>query len=104
MSFSQLITDHDQIRSWAAVRQASPAELPPHYHDGEPSELRFMFLDCTDNDPRLKPVSWEYFFRKFDLLGLAFVYEDEDSGRPGKSYQLLQIDTGSAWNPVPTMG
>jgi hypothetical protein len=86
------ITDHDEIRRWAASCQAVPAEVSTGEHDSQLPDLRFMFLDGSPNQPQLTPIAWEDFLAKFDLLGLVLVCEDNPGGRPGKAYDLVRSE------------
>jgi hypothetical protein len=72
---SRRITDHDEIRQWAALCQAVPAEVSAGEEDSRLPSLRFMFLDGSPNQPQLTPIAWEDFLAKFDLLGLALLWE-----------------------------
>jgi hypothetical protein len=87
---SRRITDHDEIRQWAALCQAVPAEVSAGEQDSQLPSLRFMFLDGSPNQPQLTPIAWEDFLAKFDLLGLVLVCEDSPTGQPGKAYELIR--------------
>ncbi len=78
--------DHQEIRSWAAVQGAVPMQVATKVFDGEPTKLGFFFANGVQIDPEFKPVTWETFFALFDLMNLAFVY---DEAKPD-SYELLQ--------------
>lgn len=80
--------DHEEIRRWAAVNGAIPVEVATKLFDGEPTKLGFIFAQGAKSEPEFKPISWEAFFALFDLMELAFVYDD---ARPD-SYELLQSD------------
>jgi hypothetical protein len=82
MSLSRRITAHQEIRQWAALCQAVPAEVSPD-QEGLPT-VRFMFLDGSPNQPELTPISWEDFFSKFDHEGLVLACEEVRSGEPNK--------------------
>jgi hypothetical protein len=84
------ITDHDEIRQWAASCQAVPAEASAGQQ--APAILRFMFLDGSPNQPELTPIAWEDFLAKFDLLGLVLLCEDYRAGQPGKAYELIRSE------------
>jgi hypothetical protein len=87
---SRRITDHDEIRQWAALCQAVPAEVSAGEQDSQLPSLRFMFLDGSPNQPQLTPIAWEDFLAKFDLLGLVLLCEDDPTGQPGKAYELIR--------------
>lgn len=80
--------DHTEIRRWAAKHKAVPAENPPITFDGKPTMLHFLMEAARKGTPELKPISWEAFFAKFDLLGLALAY-DEASPR----FDLLRLQS-----------
>ncbi len=84
-------TNHAEIRSWAAVNGAVPMEIATTVFDGQPTKIGFRFTKTKTVEPEFKPISWEGFFALFDVLELAFVYDDD---RPG-SYELLQSDSAS---------
>ncbi len=88
MPLSRRITNHQEIRKWAASCRAIPAEVSPDLDDGRFPKLRFMFLDGSLNQPELMPISWEDFFAKFDSEGLVLTCEDNPSGEPTKLYRL----------------
>ncbi len=90
MPLSRRISDHDEIRRWAASCQAVPAEVSAGEH--APPILRFMFLDGSPNQPELTPIAWEDFLAKFDLLGLVLLCEDHRAGQPGKGYELVSSE------------
>ena len=68
--------DHEEIRRWAATYNAVPAEVRQFKHDGEPSRLRFLFGHATTGTPELRPISWEDFFARFDLMELEIALYD----------------------------
>jgi hypothetical protein len=94
MPLSRQITNHDEIRQWAASCQAVPAEVSPDRQDSRVPIIQFMFLDGSPNQPELTPISWEDFFSKFDLLGLVLACEDNRSGEPTKAYELFPLEKG----------
>jgi hypothetical protein len=55
----------------------------------EPMVLRMMLPQMAADRKDIRVLTWEEFFAKFDLLGLTFVYEDNNSGYN----ELLQIDS-----------
>ncbi len=80
--------DHVEIRSWANRNSIVPTELFPHRVDHEPALLQLMPASLARQRKDLRLISWEEFFARFDLLGLAFIYDDEASGYN----ELLQRD------------
>ncbi len=68
--------DHDSIRLWATKYDAVPAEIQILKFDGEPSLLYFLFGKAREGTPDLRPITWDDFFARFDLLGLSMVFDD----------------------------
>ena len=91
MPRTRRITDHAEIRRWAAARRAVPAEISGKQDSHLPA-LRFMFLDGSANQPQLTPIAWEDFLAKFDLLGLVLLCDDDPAGLPGKEYELVRSE------------
>ena len=89
---SRRITDHDEIRQWAALCQAVPAEVSAGEQDSQLPSLRFMFLDGSPNQPQLTPIAWEDFLAKFDSLGLVLLCEDDSAGPAGNEYELVRSE------------
>jgi len=71
-------TDHEEIRQWATARKAIPVEIKPYHFNGDPAIIGFVFSPAVGEQPEFSLITWESFFAQFDLLGLAFAY-DEDS-------------------------
>ena len=91
MPRTRRITDHAEIRRWAASCRAVPAEISGKQETPFPA-LRFMFLDGSANQPQLTPIAWEDFLAKFDLLGLVLLCDDDPAGLPGKEYELVRSE------------
>lgn len=72
--------DHQEIRRWVEKHDGVPAEVIPFVFDTEPSYLRFLFGKAKAGTPDLRPIGWDDFFARFDLLGLSVVF-DEDTRR-----------------------
>jgi hypothetical protein len=92
MPCTRRITDHAEIRRWAASCQAVPAEVSAGEQVSPFPALRFMFLDGSPNQPQLIPISWEDFLAKFDSLGLVLLCEDDPAGLAGKEYELVRSE------------
>ncbi len=86
-------SNHEEIRSWADLHRAVPAELLPHIVNGEPALLRLMLAGQIKDHHDMRVLTWEEFFLKFDSLGLAFVYDDDATGYN----EILQIEERSAY-------
>ncbi|ADW68471.1 hypothetical protein [Granulicella tundricola] len=94
-STSRPTTDHNQIRLWASSQNAMPAELLPGHVDSVPTQLHFFIPGNQSHEPRLRIIGWEDFFAAFEAHGLAFVYEILPGGKPGRRFELLQIEDKS---------
>lgn len=78
MTLSKTTRDHDGIRKWAESRGAVPAEVATTEQRGEPGILRFEFPKAPNhNDSKLKEISWDSFFEKFDESDLELVYQEK---------------------------
>ena len=84
-------TDHGEILAWATRHHAVPAEVLVLKFDGQPSILRFLFGELPRGTPEIHPIAWDDFFARFDLLGLALVYDDSPD------FQILEIEERSAY-------
>ena len=82
--------DHKMIRQWAESRSAIPAALPGT-GDGVPAVLGFIIPGANYHNRNLTEVTWEDFFAKFDLFGLAFVFQNitEEGDRSSRNEILL---------------
>ena len=69
--------DHDEIRRWAETHDGVPAEVIPFKFDGQPSILHFLFGKAKAGTPELRPITWEDFFARFDLLNLSLCFDEE---------------------------
>lgn len=81
--------DHAVIRSWAAKNDAVPATIPPLIFDSEPAILTFL-VGRHVGTPGIHPISWEFFFAQFDLLDLAFAFDDRSS-----RFTLVRVEKSS---------
>ncbi len=72
--------DHNIIRTWAARKNATPAEISPIKFDGEPAILT----------PEIRPISWDAFFAQFDLLELSFAHDHRSS-----YFELVRVEKRS---------
>ena len=81
-------TDHKEIRAWASRHKFLPVELLPQRVDHEPAMLQLMSATEVRSRKDVLVLAWDEFFARFDLLGLAFVYDDDHSN----DNQLLQRD------------
>ena len=80
--------DHGEIRVWAEHHKMLPTEILPNVVDHEPPVLQLLPAKTVQSRPDVRVISWEEFFARFDLLGLAFIYDNENTGYN----ELLQRD------------
>lgn len=91
MALSKTTRDHDEIRRWAEERGAIPSEVASTERGREPGILRFQFPDAPNrNDGKLKEISWDAFFEKFDENDLELLYQDKTAeGQPSNFNKLI---------------
>ena len=87
------ITDHYEIRAWAGAHDVVPIEVLPHIVDHEPLQLKLIRAVELKDSQRFQLISWDEFFSRFDILGLACVYDDKSTG----NNELLQIENKSPY-------
>jgi len=84
--------NHREIRHWADLNRIVPIETLPHIVDHEPAVLQLIPFRHLAERPYVRRIDWDEFFARFDLLNLAFVYDDDNSGYN----ELLQRDETTA--------
>jgi len=90
MTLSKTTRDHDGIRKWAESRGAVPAEVATTEQRGEPGILRFEFPKAPNhNDSKLKEISWDSFFEKFDESDLELVYQEKTADGHNSNFNKL---------------
>lgn len=85
---SEATSDHALIQFWANVHSAHPAERLPDIVDSIQPVLCFVFHRSSNESGRVIPISWEAFFERFDLLGLAFIGDLNTNAMP-VGYEIL---------------
>lgn len=88
MTQARTTTDHEEIRNWAEERGGRPAIVRTK---GEGGILR---IDFQEPDENLEEISWDEFFDIFDERNLAFLYQEETSGKQSRFNKL--VDRSSA--------
>jgi hypothetical protein len=82
-------TDHDEIRRWVEEHGGTPATIEGT-GDGEPGILT-IDLPGGAGDDRLRHISWDDWFEKFDRENLAFVYQQRKaSGEDSTFFRLVR--------------
>ena len=90
MALSKTTRDHDEIRRWAEERGAVPSEVASTERSDEPGILRFQFPDAPNrNDGKLKEISWEAFFEKFDENDLELLYQEQTADGDTSNFNKL---------------
>jgi len=84
--------NHLEIRNWADINKIVPIETLPHVVDHEPAVLQLVPAHHLAERANFRLIEWDEFFARFDLLNLAFVYDDDNSGYN----ELLQRDEATA--------
>jgi hypothetical protein len=90
MTLSKTTTDHEEIRKWAEGRGAIPAEVGGTDKGGKTGILRFEFPKVpSHNDGKLKEISWDEFFQKFDESDLELVYQEKTASGEKSNFNKL---------------
>lgn len=90
MALSKNTRDHEEIRKWAEARGAVPAEVNGTEKSNQTGILRFEFPDAPHhNDSKLKEISWEDFFEKFDENDLELVYQEKTADGQKSNFNKL---------------
>ncbi len=90
MPTSKTTNNHEQIRKWAEARNAVPCEVEGTDRDGEPGILRFEFPKARNrNDAKLREISWDEFFEKFDENNLELLFQEKTAGGQVSNFNKL---------------
>jgi len=90
MTLSRTTRNHDEIRKWAEARGAVPSEVVGTHKPGKTGILRFEFPDAPNrNDAKLREISWEEFFEKFDENDLELVYQEKTAEGQKSNFNKL---------------
>lgn len=84
-----LTRNHEVIRHWAEQRGAIPSTVPGTEHDGHLGVLRFDFPGYGGRS--LEHVSWQDWFKAFDLRQLVFVFQE--TKRDGTPSNFFRFDS-----------
>lgn len=88
MARSLTITDHDSIRRWAEERGGKPSEVISTARGDDIGIIRIDFPGYS-GEGKLREISWDDWFRKFDETSLAFIYEEEIAGGQRSNFNKL---------------
>ncbi|HYG66441.1 MAG TPA: hypothetical protein VD838_02230 [Anaeromyxobacteraceae bacterium] len=93
---SRTTTDHDEIRRWAEERGGSPAEVGTTARGSQTGIIRIDFPGFS-GEGKLKRISWDEWFQKFDESNLAFVYQDTTArGQKSNFNKIVARETAAA--------
>ena len=101
MAETVTLTDHDQIRDWAAARMGFPAVVDVSPAGGTQPMLRIVFDQMalnagenqyTDRIGGLDLASWEDWFAEFDGQNFGLLVEDERPGVLDDYYEFVPRD------------
>ncbi|UUP17482.1 hypothetical protein [Nitratireductor thuwali] len=99
MADTKTLTDHDDIRNWAAARAGKPALADPA--PGMPGEEPVLliafgqqaYMDTDEGaDPigGLQLVEWDEWFRLFDERELALVVSEDVPGQRDEFHEIVR--------------
>jgi hypothetical protein len=88
MSSSRVTTDHEQIRKWAEERGAKPSAVNDTGDDEDVGIIRLDFPGYS-GEGRLREITWEEFFQKFEEAELALVVQDETTEGERSNFNKL---------------
>lgn len=94
--------NHGVIKRWVEDRGGWPATVRSTSRQTEPAGLLRIDFPGYRGQQRLKKISWEEFFRKFDESNLAFLYQESTrTGRISRFNKFVDAQSVSAkpiWN------
>ncbi|MBX3529463.1 MAG: hypothetical protein KF849_02575 [Rhizobiaceae bacterium] len=102
MAETRYLTNHEEVRDWAAARMGAPAIVDTSPESGTQPMLRIVFdqaayqdQDRADRPPNaggVELVEWSEWFELFDKAGLALAVNPELPGRKDGWYELVSRD------------
>ena len=100
MTDTVTLTDHEEIRDWAAARMGSPAVIDTSPETGTQAMLRIVFDQAAyqDQDRPERPanaggydlVEWDEWFKLFDEAQLAIVVGKDQPGVRESSHIFIR--------------
>jgi hypothetical protein len=85
---SRVLTDHDEIRSWAEERDARPSAVQRTHTDDSVGIIRLDFPGYSGENS-LEEIEWDEWFDKFDDNNLALVVQDETAGGEKSNFNKI---------------
>ena len=92
MGQAKVTTDHDVIRKWTEERGGFPATVKETVEDDKPGIIRIDYPGFS-GEGRLERITWEAFFDSFEKNNLAFLYQEEVSGKKSRFSKLIDRDS-----------
>ena len=93
---SRVLTDRDEIRSWAEERDAQPACVRGTGSEEDVGMIRLDFPGYS-GETSLEPIEWDDWFQKFDENNLALLVEDETArGEKSNFNKIVGRETAEA--------
>jgi hypothetical protein len=74
-------TDHEIIKKWIEDRNGKPTVVDGTQDKGDGAGLLRIDFEGFSGEDTLVEISWEEFFRTFELKSLAFLYDDDPDSR-----------------------
>jgi hypothetical protein len=94
MPRGQVTRDHDFIKHWVEERGGHPATVAGT-GNGDSGLLRIDFPGFAGQG-KLREISWDEFFAKFDAENLAFLHQDRTSGgQPSRFNKFIRSREGA---------
>ena len=87
-SSSRVLTDHDEIRSWAEERGARPSAVQRTHTDDNVGIIRLDFPGYSGADS-LEEIEWDEWFDKFDDNNLALIVQEETAGGEQSNFNKI---------------
>jgi hypothetical protein len=91
---SRVLTDHDEIRSWAEERDARPTCVRGTGSEENVGMIRLDFPGYS-GETSLEPIEWDDWFQKFEDNNLALVVEVETAEGEQSNFNKI-IGRGTA--------
>lgn len=93
---SRVLTDHDEIRSWAEERDAQPSCVRGTGSEEDVGMIRLNFPGYS-GETSLEPIEWDEWLQKFDENNLALLVEDETArGEKSNFNKIVGRETAEA--------
>jgi hypothetical protein len=85
---SRVMTDHDEIRSWAEERDARPSAVQRTHTDDSVGIIRLDFPGYSGENS-LEEIEWDEWFDKFDDNNLALIVQDQTAGGERSNFNKI---------------